>query len=132
MICEDYVSFEIAKLLKKKGFDEPCEYFYEISPEDGILRICGTDCHDNTRYDFEFSRPTLQMVMKWLREIYKLEVRSTYDYDKDSWWGSINPMYEETDKNTDIYQKALRFDYQGKSYEEACEAVIEYCLENLI
>jgi len=72
------------------------------------------------------------MAVKWLREVHKLEVRSTYDYDKDSWWGNINPMFEETGGNSDIYQKALGFDYQGKSYEESCEATIKYCLENLI
>lgn len=70
--------------------------------------------------------------MKWLREIYKFEIRSIYDYDKDSWWGNINPMFEETDENSNVYQKALRFDYQGKSYEESCETAIKYCLENLV
>ena len=28
MITEDYVSFEIAKLLKEKGFSEPCYTCY--------------------------------------------------------------------------------------------------------
>lgn len=28
MITEDYVSFEVAKLLKEKGFDEPLKRFY--------------------------------------------------------------------------------------------------------
>jgi hypothetical protein len=41
-------------------------------------------------------------------------------------------MFEETDENSDTYQKALGFDYQGKSYEQACEATIKYCLENLL
>ena len=27
-ITEDYVSFEIAKLLKEKGFDIPCDSYY--------------------------------------------------------------------------------------------------------
>ena len=27
-ITEDFVSFEIAKLLKEKGFDEPCRSLY--------------------------------------------------------------------------------------------------------
>ena len=124
MITEDYVSFETAKLLKEKGFDEPTLWFYV---GDGTKYLA----HKTLNGDW-YRRPTLQMAMKWLREIYKLEVRSTYDYDKDSWWGNINPMYEETVENSNVYQKALRFDYQGKSYEESCEAAIKYCLENLI
>ena len=38
MITEDYVSFETAKLLKEKGFDEPCQYFYDNKkPKSGYL-----------------------------------------------------------------------------------------------
>lgn len=33
-ITEDYVSFETAKLLKKKGFDEPCECLYDTENND--------------------------------------------------------------------------------------------------
>ena len=134
MITEDYVSFEIAKLLKEKGFDEQCYAYYNIFYDnDGkdlkLWRKYPHRAQPNTNY---LNVPTLQTAMKWLREEHKLEVRSTYDYDKDSWWGHINPMFEETDGNSDIYQKALRFDYQGKSYEEACDAAIKYCIENLI
>ena len=117
MIKEDYCSDEVVKLLKEKGFNEPVTELNRLLFEEGkkpVLKI------------------TIQKAMKWLREVYKFEVRSTYDYDKESWWGNINPMFEETDENSDIYQKALGFDYQGKSYEEACEAAIKYCLENLI
>ena len=30
MITEDYVSYEIAKLLKEKGFDRECQGYYEV------------------------------------------------------------------------------------------------------
>ena len=132
MIREDYVGFEIAKLLKEKGFEGECLGVYF---PDGRFDTFDTAFNYNLpigNLSHAINAPTLQMAMKWLREIYKLEVRSTCDYDKDSWWGSINPMFEETDENSNIYQKALRFDYQGKSYEESCEAAIKYCLENLI
>ena len=137
MITEDYVSFETAKLLKEKGFDVPCFAYYYVMPHKTVIAY-DKDFPKNSDLcliyaNMEFgSMPTLQMAMKWLREIYKIEARSTYDYEKDSWWGNINPMFEETDENSDIYQKAFGFDYQGKSYEEACEAAIKYCLENLI
>ena len=29
MITEDYISFEVAKILKEKGFDERCSGFYQ-------------------------------------------------------------------------------------------------------
>ena len=141
MITEDYVSYESAKLLKEKGFEyNPDESYWLIDADNKMYWISRIGAYDYVDTPTEsFQRPkngyrliTQAMAMKWLREIYKLEVRSTYDYDKDLWWGYINPMYEETDENSDIYQKALRFDYPGKSYEEAAEAAIKYCLENLI
>lgn len=133
MITEDYVSFETAKLLREKGFNEICEMFY-CKPHEGYLKNHKRDewWNSNLRKDMTCTCPTLQMAVKWLRKTHQLEVRSTYDYDKDSWWGNINPMFEETDENSDIYQKALGFDYQGKSYEESAEAAVKYCLENLI
>ena len=126
MITEDYVSFETAKLLKEKRFDSVKR---QNSPHFAYNK---NGQFSGPSWDSEYVAPTLQMAMKWLRKEYKLEVRSTYDYDKDSWWGNINPMFEETDENSDIYQKALGFDYPGKTYEQACEAGIKYCLENLI
>ena len=132
MITEDYVNFETAKLLKEKGFDETSNTIGTYNNKGEFYLYGHERGYNHNRLSTWYSAPTLQMAMKWLREIYKLEVRSTYDYDKDWWWGSINPMFDETDENSDIYQKALGFDYPGKSYEEACEAAIKYCLENLI
>ena len=36
-LTEDYVSFETAKLLKEKGFDEPCfAYYSELEAPEGM------------------------------------------------------------------------------------------------
>lgn len=44
MITEDYISFEVAKLLKEKGFDAECDYLYA----DGeLLRAQGGACNWN-------------------------------------------------------------------------------------
>lgn len=126
MITEDYVSFEVAKLLKEKGFDIPCEYFYV----DGkLVKSHGYDCNWNegeslyTDYKNECSAPTLQMAMKWLREGKNVIIELHYQYWRD-WYALVsseNPLGIIA-KTTDSYS----------SYEEACEAGIKYCLENLI
>lgn len=88
MIEEDYVSFETAKLLKEKGFDEPCSHIYR---NDGMHLYCGDaklTTLTNTEIDepqdwvsetFTCTCPTLQMARKWLREKHHLhiEVRIT-------------------------------------------------------
>ena len=126
-LCEDYVSFESAKLLKEKGFDEntPVNYFVG----DDKLRGCVVGVmiyHKRAEGDTHLiACPTLSMAMKWLREVHKIEVRVIYDNNKSSWYGACNPMRESS-------QILLGFGHKSKSYEEAAEAAIKYCCENLI
>ena len=122
MITEDYVSFETAKLLKEKGFDEICNTAYETITNKHEVEQCSSSSWGKLN---QVKRPTLQMAMKWLREVHKIEVRVIYDNDKSSWYGTCNPMCE-------FSQILLGFDCKSNSYEEACEAAIKYCLENLI
>ena len=121
-ITEDYVSFETAKLLKEKGF----EGFTMFSYSTNGATMCG---HWENETDW-LPKCTLQMAMKWLREIHNIVVEPFIREDtKYVWyihrieiifnkkylvfcWGSKNNKYER--------------------YEEACEAAIKYCLENLI
>ena len=99
MITEDYVSFETAKLLKEKGFDEKCKYVWKLdkandpNATDGISKICaerfmeGESSVDNSdiKSVFEYEGwledhheaylcPTLQMAMKWLRKAYDIHI----------------------------------------------------------
>ena len=64
MIKEAYCSFEVAKLLKEKGFNEPCRAVYE----EEILRINTLCDYHNSELSSYVCAPTLQMAMNWLRE----------------------------------------------------------------
>lgn len=115
MITEDYVSFETAKLLKEKGFDVECTHMYF----NGTLV-------DYTVFGFCIGRemlpaPTLQMAMKWLREIHNLAIELTWEH---TWFANITKMTSMPEPV--VYEDGSR------SYEEACEDAIKYCLENLI
>lgn len=120
MITEDYVSFETAKLLKKKGFDEACIYVY--------LHDGSEDIWDADKEDIACQKPTIQMAMKWLREkewficiiplaFYCGEKVVKFGYNI---WAGDNLEIDES--NTPEFN----------SYEEAAEAAIKYCLENLV
>lgn len=137
MIKDEYVSYKTAKLLKEKGFDAEtehemwyvCKKYSTGVPWNAIDYKVG----DITREYADghvIPMPTQQMAMRWLREVHKIEVRVDYDRDKSSWWGATYPM--DLNPDDDIEQKALAFDYKGKTYEEAAEAGIIYTLENLI
>lgn len=121
MITEDYTSFEIAKLLKEKGFDVYVKSYYNRAAEfNGNMALWNYNISE-----FRYSAPTLQMAMKWLREEHKIEIRVIYDNEELSWYGACNPMNEP-------FQILLGFGRKSKSYEEACESAVRYCLEKLV
>lgn len=149
MIKEDYVSFEVAKLLKEKGFDEPCDFVYDGGKLEWIHHkfiFLGGKISTNSEFrDSEIiSAPTIQMAMKWLREkhhividvcledyITELDGSLTITYTYTIW--HFNRHLLHTDKKDIRYTDATIDDGgEFESYEEACEAGIRYCLENWI
>lgn len=111
MTTEDYVSFETAKLLKEKGFDEKCQQYYG---------------------DYKYPCPTLQMAMKWLREVHNLHCAVDYDFVL-GWYCQITSLKETVEYD---YEEMKHYhpdkDNGFSSPEEAYEVAIKYCLENLI
>ena len=122
MITEDYVSFETAKLLKEKEFNWEVHRSYLVN--DNVF-IPG-DINDLPLRKDAIRIPTLQMAMKWLREVHKLVPIILAGGDR--YWFRIDKVNEDYWKNT-IY---LEDENLFPTYEEACEASIKYCLENLI
>ena len=125
-ITEDYVSFEIAKLLKEKGFDESIRCWYDNFQdfhEEGV-RMCNTDCLPPT-----IMCPTLQMAMRWLRDVHHLVIQiELIDFlEHGEVW-----LYSIIERKTIKRLTDRDEDFTEHSYEEACEAAIKYCLENLI
>ena len=128
MITEDYVSFETAKLLKEKGFDD--EYTNAFYDKNGNLYFIDilSDFYEHPDNDTDITASTLYMTMKWLREVHKLHIAILWDcgayIGKNSFYYHIDRMDNYEDKG---YNK-IGFD----SYEEACKTAIKYCLENLV
>ena len=122
MIKEDYCSFEVAKLLKEKGFEGICDYAY--SNKSNYFEI------DRSNFDEVYClRPTHQMAMKWLREeknIFIVIKPHSYDYINEKNSSYVTSLWQEDNYCENITSK----DYP--TYEEAVEATLKYCLENLI
>jgi hypothetical protein len=117
-IEEDYVSFEIAKLLKEKGF----EGFTLFSYSNRGSTMCG---HWENEIDW-LPKCTLQMAMKWLREKHNINI------DIASVWNQKRFEYQVfivTPKNA---KHCYIDDKLYLCHEEACEAAIQYSLKNLI
>lgn len=155
-ITEDYVSFEIAKLLKEKGFDGECHGYYEVptklSSHKNVSKQLNTLPKNWNEYNKEcvvceyISISTHQMALKWLREVHNIVIEiSIEDYmtsengELQVWysytiWTFIRHLGETglTDARYDdraFWQENVKV---GQSYEEAVEAALKYTLENLI
>ena len=147
---EDFVSFEIAKKLKEKGFKEKCLAYYDIDDNVGLLY--------NTQYSDEYSpcqytdllqshntdttvaqpddsenccdAPTISQVLKWLREekriVFGIAPMQEIDGDYLSWCATI---YKVDDNGYGLsWQEELYY----QTYETVAIAAIEYALDNLI
>lgn len=129
MIEEKYVPFEIARLLREKGFDEPCfgaytETNHDITMFNGKIK--------NSEYgNALYTAPTLYMTMEWLRIEHNLfiDIRAGETNQKTWYDFDIIPINgKEIDWET--------FDdipfIECEVPEEAIKIAIKYCLENLI
>lgn len=139
MITEDYVSFEIAKLLKEKGFNEICEYEYGVPNIDNgyILQRFFKPIKNSELIDDAYTAPTFQMARKWLMEVHNIyfsvvphsyKEGKPFDYEFVYWHD--DEYHTPYDEKHPTYHKL--FGKTWKKYEEACDVAIKYFLENLI
>lgn len=132
MIEETFVNFEVAQLLKVKGFDELCSCRYFIN---GAKTEAHQYLHRNTDSDMRgrCTAPTQQRVLKWLREVHNIHISICLGADVDN----PNHIFYNPQIATFIPHKSVTYlgefgDEEFNTSEEACEAAIKYCLENLI
>lgn len=119
---EDYVSLEVAKLLKEKGFNERCERRF-VEKIDGTEREGWNDdlCAICEVYDvIYYPKPTLYEAAKWLRVNHRILVTPYYVTD-DKYTYHILRM----DEGNNYCHNYSQYD----SYEEALNAGIEEALK---
>jgi len=138
IITEDYVSFETAKLLKEKGFDENCAALYDLRNGEFHEKQTGY-VFNNSQWDNFITAPTLQMAKKWLRKVYNLFIEiQCYgcEYDEKAHFEYSYVISEYVKINTGdctIFSlKKRNAKSQFLAPEQACDSAINYCLENLI
>ena len=141
MITEDYVSFETAKLLKEKGFDWEGSPFYSEQDKDEwrqshSYKIPNTNYEPNLPFGSETitlvtPHVSLQMAMKWLREVHNLHISISVGLDSDTEQHYFFAPFVHRFKKSGVdYITPFSDDFD--TAEEAAEASIKYCLENLI
>ena len=130
---EDYCSYEVAKLLKEKGFVQETLMVYS---QNGNFMPNGAI---EDTYQIFYPAPTLQMTMKWLREVYHIEINITFGFpfidgkqQYKYFWSIVRVCDNHLEYPMDDPESAYYNEEMADSYEEAVEAALKYCLENLI
>ena len=129
---EAYVSYEIAKLLKEKGFDGHC-HMVHINNHNSLIGKVISNSELTTTHEYKFCKdqencitiPTQQMACRWLREekgihIYLIPVTG-FSYVVSIYTEQGNKRYDKILLRTGRH-----------AYEDAVEAALEYVLKNLI
>lgn len=134
------VNFELAKLLKEKGFDKPTFYYYENekltepylengSSTDVDFRVDLSDLKEHfNKWSKRVSAPTIAEVVMWL-------------YEKYGIWISVQPtsvvgvfQFRTYHNNNGVMSQHWN-DSMSKNFNsptEAYEAAIDYVLQKLI
>ena len=130
----EFVTFELAKKLKEKGFKEQClayypkdtEFYYNASNYSDVeSALKSFNSHPNLICGKRVDAPTISQVLKWLRDNKLLVIPIPSYFNAEgvcvSWdcdiWADDNYEHCHSDK---------------KTYEEAALDGIEYVLDNLI
>ena len=123
MIKEAYCSYEVAKLLKEKGFDEKISTYYLVHSNDFPEFFHKKDEFPDPK-DVWLKCPTHQMTIAWLREVHNIDICVFPCQTGYILYSYTVKIY----KDKEIYLTITDF----KTYEEAVEMAIKYSLKNLI
>lgn len=137
---ERYVSLDVAKLLKRLGFDWECRkiyYNYPGNTDNWSLEDNYMNHNHILNVDFALLSPTLSVAQRWLREVKLVSVESqvvklfnrNQTNDCSIFWKYIITSIDISSEET--FSKIVDFDngLEFNTYEEALEAGIKKALE---
>lgn len=131
---EDYVSLKTAKLLKKKGFNEPCETKINIKT-DRIGYNYNKVYSFNSELDNDYiSCPTLYEVERWLRKNYNCIITTNVEFYTNGTNYLFQVLFYDENGYDCISDKSsgLHGDNgEYKSYEECLDAAIREALKRI-
>ena len=130
---EDFVTFEIAKKLKEKGFSLEKTEIYGNFDSDGLFHPQLYFNYIETMDCDEIIAPTISQVLKWLRKEKKISIEVSIHCSL-KWMCGIyefsDGIADFTPYSNDVINDTVYILYD--SYEQAALAGIEYVLDNLI
>lgn len=140
---EEFVAFELAKKLKKNGFTIPTGSIVAVYNEEGVFHSLTTaadyDGMYRAYYDFEDFRigetdmiaPTIEQVMKWLRDDIGVSIQPQICRD-GTWDCQITYIHEDDEILKGLFGGSSHWRDGNPTYEAAAIAGIEYAVNHII
>lgn len=121
-MTEDFITFELAKKLKEKGYTLDTAFHYD---DNGVIIVSLVEFDERCVYPC----PEIHQVLKWLREKNAMHISISL-YSKGWYCDVYTYEYYEEYREYDA-KHVVQLD-EFSAYEEAALAGIEYVLDNLI
>lgn len=111
------VSFQLASLLKEKGFDIPCRegwvnYLKSFTGETRMPDYESNLVMDRLGNSHLIERPTISQVVMWLYEKHKIWISVDPDNDIDTWFytishGTSTTVFGNYSGPIEVYEKGI-------------------------
>lgn len=127
-----YATFDFAKFLKEKGFDESTNYWYSSNGE----RYCDDDFKNNRGSIPQelCSAPEQWQVVEWLRVEHGIWIDVKPDCYGQFWYAQLSicskERWEDVDNRSLILSAHTKFNNEHKSPQEAVSAAFDYIKDN--
>lgn len=133
------VSYELASLLQKKGFDEPTHFFYRVINSYPRFSFCMVETMNcsilselNKSLDIQFvPAPLYQHIIDWLYEKKHIKIDLTASAFKEpKYKGNVYPIVDTYWNREDIDWHSFYHDviYEGDTYTDVAEQCIRKAL----
>ena len=134
------ITFELAKLLKEKGYDKKCyKYFHSNFGKEYEYTLKGSDGELCTNWNIEkdypqdfISAPTIATVIMWLYEKHGIWVNVSITIQKEYFYQCIDITGKKDPTKNNYPSRICKAGNYYNSPTEAYSAAIEYTLNNLI
>ncbi len=117
---------EEAVLLKQYGFDYKCNDYWYISSRGELVHMCNSRDYDNfNRLKGFTSCPTIQLALKWLRD-----VKGKHAWVISIWqpeWNNYSYQYYYIDKSREEWNGSTHYE----TYDEAEMEALRKALKDL-
>lgn len=129
MVQEAYVSFEIAKLLKEKGYCQISNNLYNEKGEFVNYDVGLSNKSYSSDFKEIYEAPTQALVMRWLREVHCILFSFHLCLGEKAANEGLYQIgvYEQTATDTYTWRNWII----GDTYEETYDKAIRYSLESL-